>query len=173
MSYASHPHSESALPIGNGLIAGSIMVALLLNMLPWSGWMLLLRPDFVAITILYWSLHTPNRIGMGWAWLVGILVDVSDTSLLGQHALSYVILAFYANTFQRRIGIYSLSQQLPLVSWMLLLSYTLYILIHWLTSQDMAWVYFISCITSILCWVPLSIGIHTVQSYIANRSSHD
>ena len=54
----------------------------------------MLRPDFVAMAVLYWCMHKPWRIGIGLSWAVGIFADVADASLFGQHALSYTLLAF-------------------------------------------------------------------------------
>jgi rod shape-determining protein MreD len=72
----------------------SLFVAVMLNWLPWHGWALVLRPDFVALVLLYWCTHKPHRVGIGIAWLVGIFADVADASLFGQHALAYSVLAF-------------------------------------------------------------------------------
>jgi len=66
-------------------------VRLFLNGLPWEGIWLTLRPDFVAVVMLYWCTHKPQRLGIGLAWAIGILSDVNDASLFGQHALSYTV----------------------------------------------------------------------------------
>ncbi|HMC13949.1 MAG TPA: rod shape-determining protein MreD, partial [Gallionellaceae bacterium] len=85
---------EFMLPARPAFIALSLFAALLFNGLPWHGIWLALRPDMVALVLLYWCTHKPHRIGIGIAWAIGILADVADASLFGQHALSYAVLAF-------------------------------------------------------------------------------
>jgi rod shape-determining protein MreD len=72
-------------------IAGSLILAVLLEQFPWSGWALALRPDFVLVGVLFWALHQPARIGFGTAFLFGLLADFQDGAVFGQHAIAYVI----------------------------------------------------------------------------------
>src|SRR5262249_2300947 len=85
------PH-EILLPVRPGFIAATLVAALLLNLLPWSGYGLWIKPDFVALVVLYWCIETPRRIGFLAAWLLGLTMDVADGTLFGQHALAYTIL---------------------------------------------------------------------------------
>jgi len=71
-------------------ILGSLTLAVLLEQLPWSGWALALRPDFVLVGVLFWTLHQPARIGFGAAFFLGLLADFQDGSVFGQHAIAYV-----------------------------------------------------------------------------------
>ena len=52
-----------------------------------SGAALLLKPDFLALILLYWCIQEPRLIGVGIAWCVGLLMDVTDATVFGQHAL--------------------------------------------------------------------------------------
>ena len=81
MSTAFPKDREFLLPASPLFIALSLFVALLLDWLPWSGIWLTLRPDFVALVLLFWCTHKPHRIGIGIAWAMGILSDVADASL--------------------------------------------------------------------------------------------
>ncbi|MGA8786242.1 MAG: rod shape-determining protein MreD [Polaromonas sp.] len=89
------------LPANPLFIWGSLIVALLLNMLPLGRvpWM----PDFLALVLVFWSVHQPLRVGIGMAFMFGLAMDVHQTSLLGQHALSYTALSFFAALIQRRL----------------------------------------------------------------------
>ncbi|MDP1645939.1 MAG: rod shape-determining protein MreD [Thiobacillus sp.] len=71
-------------------ILGSLTLAVLLEQLPWSGWALALRPDFVLVGVLFWTLHQPARIGFGAAFFLGLLADFQDGAVFGQHAIAYV-----------------------------------------------------------------------------------
>jgi rod shape-determining protein MreD len=72
-------------------ILGTLLLAVLLEQLPWSGWALAVRPDFVLVGVLFWALHQPARIGFGTAFLLGLLTDFQDGAVFGQHAIAYVI----------------------------------------------------------------------------------
>ena len=89
------------LPANPLFIWGSLVAALLLNMLPLGRvpWM----PDVVALVLVFWNVHQPLRIGIGIAFMFGLAMDVHQTALLGQHAFSYTALSFFAAVIQRRL----------------------------------------------------------------------
>ena len=89
------------LPVRLSTIVASFAAALLLNFLPWPN--VALAPDFVALTLAFWCVRQPRLVGLGVGWLLGLLTDVGNAVLLGQHALSYSVLAFCAITLSRRI----------------------------------------------------------------------
>jgi len=72
-------------------IFGTLALAVLLEQLPWSGWALVARPDFVLVGVLFWTLHQPARIGFTAAFFLGLLADFQDGAVFGQHAIAYVI----------------------------------------------------------------------------------
>lgn len=71
-------------------ILGTLTLAVLLEQLPWSGLALALRPDFVLVGVLFWTLHQPARISFGAAFFLGLLADFQDGAVFGQHAIAYV-----------------------------------------------------------------------------------
>ena len=89
------------LPVRLSTIVVSFAIALLLNFLPWPD--VALAPDFAALTLAFWCVRQPQLVGLGVAWMLGLLTDVGNGVLLGQHALSYSVLAFCAVTLSRRI----------------------------------------------------------------------
>ena len=97
------------LPVNALFMWGSLLAALMLSMLPLGriAWM----PDFVALVLVFWSIHQPNRIGMGSAFFMGLLVDVHQSAMLGQHALAYTLLSFMALIVHRRLVWYSVFSQ--------------------------------------------------------------
>jgi len=103
--------SAMSLPASLGLIFFSFVFAYLLSVLPWSGAWLLARPDFVLLVLLFWSLHEPRAIGQGMAFALGLLMDVSDSMLLGQHAFAYVIGVFGVQVLRNRILTFTLPEQ--------------------------------------------------------------
>jgi rod shape-determining protein MreD len=95
------PGQPLLLPASPTFIWGSLLGALLLNMLPIgrAAWM----PDFLALTLVFWAVHQPLRVGVGAAFIFGLAMDVHQASLLGQHALAYTALSFFAITIHRRL----------------------------------------------------------------------
>lgn len=89
------------LPVRTGTLVASFAVALLLNFLPWPD--VALAPDFVALTLAFWCVRQPRRVGLATGWALGLLVDAGNGVLLGQHALAYSALAFASIGLSRRI----------------------------------------------------------------------
>jgi len=154
---------EFLLPVSNTFIVMSMFVALMLNLLPWQGLWLALRPDFAALVLLYWCTHKPHRIGIGIAWAVGIFADVADSSLFGQHALSYTVLAFGGIMLHRRIQMFDVREQPLQVFPLLLVSYAVFAAVHWLMRDSMSWEFFLGTLTSAMLWVPLSILLQAMR----------
>lgn len=107
------PGQQLLLPANPVFIWGSLLVALLLNMLQNMGlwgraaWM----PDVLAVVLVFWTIHQPLRISIGVAFFFGILLDVHQGSMLGQHALAYSVLSFLAIAIHRRLLWFSLPSQ--------------------------------------------------------------
>ena len=97
------------LPANPLFIWASLIAALLLNMVPLGRvpWM----PDFLALVLVFWNVHQPLRVGIGLAFMFGLGMDVHQSSLLGQHALSYTALSFLAAMMQRRLLWFSVPSQ--------------------------------------------------------------
>ena len=68
-------------------------------------------PDLLALVLVFWNVHQPLRVGVGVAFVFGLLMDVHDAALLGQHALAYTLLSFFAITIHRRLLWFSVPSQ--------------------------------------------------------------
>ena len=93
--------SALLLPVNPVFIWFSLLLACLFNMLPWGRWAGM--PDLLAVTLVFWNVHQPRRVGVGAAFVFGLLMDVHQGALLGQHALAYTLLSFFAITVHRRL----------------------------------------------------------------------
>ena len=95
------PGQPLLLPANPLFVWGSLFIALMLNMLPIgrTPWM----PDFLALVLVFWAVHQPLRVGVVAAFVFGLMVDVHQASLLGQHALAYTTLSYFAITIHRRL----------------------------------------------------------------------
>ena len=108
------------LPVRASTILGALALALLANFLPWKQ--VVLAPDFVALVLVFWCVREPRLVGLGAGWLLGLLVDVGNGVLMGQHALAYSLLAFGAITLSRRVLWFPLWGQALHVAALLLLA---------------------------------------------------
>ncbi|MGE4240863.1 rod shape-determining protein MreD [Ramlibacter sp.] len=95
------PGQPLLLPANTLFIWTSLVIALLVNMLPLGRlpWL----PDFLAVVIVFWNVHQPQRIGVFAAFAFGLALDVHQATLLGQHALAYTVLSYFAITIHRRL----------------------------------------------------------------------
>jgi rod shape-determining protein MreD len=102
MQLSDSPVSQRILlPVRASTIVASFALALLANFLPWRQ--VALAPDFVALVLVFWCVRHPRLVGLGAGWLLGLVIDVGNGVLLGQHALAYSLLAFAAISLSRRI----------------------------------------------------------------------
>jgi len=89
------------LPVNRLFMWGTLFAALLVGLLPLGR--MPAMPDLLAVTLVFWAVHQPRRVGMGVAFLFGVLMDVHQGALLGQHALSYALMVFFAIMIHRRM----------------------------------------------------------------------
>jgi rod shape-determining protein MreD len=97
------------LPANPVFIWSSLVVAMLLNFLPLGR--VAYMPDFLALVLVFWNVHQPRRVNIGAAFVFGLCMDVHQTALLGQHALSYTALSFFAIMIHRRLLWFSVPSQ--------------------------------------------------------------
>ena len=68
-------------------------------------------PDFMALGLVFWNVHQPRRVGVGLAFMFGLMMDVHDASILGQHALAYTLLSYFAVSIHRRLVWFTVPSQ--------------------------------------------------------------
>ena len=110
------------LPVGGAFIVSTLIVALMVNLLPWSGVWLQVKPDFVALVVSYWCIHQPRKVGFTVAFSLGLIMDVAEGSVFGQHALAYSVLAYAGLVLHRRVQNFTLKGQILHVLAILLLN---------------------------------------------------
>ncbi len=131
----------------------SLLLAFLCLLLPWSGFMLTIRPDFLLLIIIFWLIRAPNLCNVGTAWFAGLLMDLATGGTFGQYALAYTVTAFFAVMYQRRLVLFSGTQQLVYVGLLLLISQiSLLILKIFAGMQLIGWTYFLPSVTGVLLW---------------------
>ena len=144
---------EILMPVRPLYIAITLFVALMINLLPLTGWVLALRPDFIALVLLYWGVHQPRKIGFLPAWLLGLAMDVADGSLFGQHALAYAVMMFTAIALHRRVSMFDMRHQILHVLPILLIMQLIVLGVRQAAGGEFpGWWYFLSSITGAMLW---------------------
>jgi rod shape-determining protein MreD len=147
---------EILLPVRAGFIALTLITALMLNLLPWSGAGLWIKPDFVALLVLYWCIEQPRKVGFVSAWMMGLFMDVADGTLFGQHALAYSILAYAGIVLHRRVRMFSGTPQVLHVVLLLLMNDLIVLAIRLTAGADFPGLqYFIGSFVAAALWLPL------------------
>jgi len=77
----------------------SMVLALMLAIAPMPTWAEAFRPDWVTLTLIYWAMNLPRTYSVGWAWIIGLVLDVAQGTLLGQHALALSLVIFVTARF--------------------------------------------------------------------------
>ena len=143
------------LPAKVSFIVLTVALALLFNLLPWRNTAGV--PDLTAAVLAFWCIHQPRRVGIGIAWTLGLLVDVGNGALLGQHALGYAVLAFLALAVHRRIHWFPLWQQALHLLLLLLLTQLLTLVIRMAAGAGFpGWTYFAGSFICAGLWPVLS-----------------
>jgi rod shape-determining protein MreD len=89
------------LPVNPLFMWLTLLLAFAFNLVPLGRTAYL--PDLLALVLVFWNVHQPRRVGLGAAFVFGLMMDVHDSAVLGQHALAYTLLSFFAITIHRRL----------------------------------------------------------------------
>ena len=135
------------------VVVFSLLAALVLALFPLPVWASLLRPEWVMLALIYWCLALPERVGIGAAWAMGLLLDVANGTLLGQHALAFAVVAYITLKLYARIRRSPLWQQALIV---LVLVFIEQMLVLWITGMigqlPWRWSSLLPTLTSMLVW---------------------
>ena len=149
---------EILRPVNTWFVLLTLLLGLLANILPLSGVTLVLRPDFLALVLLFWCIREPRLIGVGIAWFLGLTMDVADGTVFGQHALAYAVLAYAAEYFRRRVLRFPLWQQAAQVAVLLLVCSGLVALVRIVGgAPPPRWSYAVGALTGALLWPVLTV----------------
>lgn len=144
------------LPANPVFIWGSLVLALLANSLPLgrAPWI----PDFLALGLVFWSVHQPLRVGIGAAFAFGIAMDVQQSALLGQHALAYTALSYFAITIHRRLLWFSVPSQAVQVLPLFVAAHAIQLLVRMLAGGTFpGWTVFLTPFIEALLWPVVSV----------------
>lgn len=141
-------HSSRPLAVGITFLA-----AMILMLIPLPDWARPWRPEWLAVTLIYWNMALPKSVGVGVAWMLGLCVDVMYGTLLGQYALGFAVISYITIRFHTQARSYPLYQQAIFVGIVLLpyMGISLWIL-GILGENPKSWLYWAPVLTSTLVW---------------------
>ncbi|MFC7418697.1 rod shape-determining protein MreD [Iodobacter arcticus] len=144
-------------PVSSSFILSTFILSLSVNLLPWQAGLVGFAPDFVALFIIYWTLNQPRRVGVGLAFFLGLLMDVADGNILGQHALAYTVIAYLTLARQRQLAVFPFWQQAFVALGLMLAGQALMLLLRTAMGAPFpGWAYFAGSFVAAFIWPPLS-----------------
>jgi rod shape-determining protein MreD len=142
-------------PVNPVFIWVSLVVAFLLNLLPWGRAFLV--PDVLALGLVFWNVHQPRRVGIGAAFVFGLLMDVHSGALFGEHALAYTLLSYGAISLHRRILWFPLGAQALYVGPLLLVAQAASLAVRlWVGGSFPGWSDLLECVIGAALWPVVS-----------------
>ncbi len=147
------------------IIPLSMLAALILAIVALPEWGAYLRPDWVALTAIYWAIVLPRAFSIGIAWITGILLDILLTTPLGQNALGLVIVVYIASRMHQQFLTAPMIQQAFFVSLLLLVKQLLILWINGMTDHLPASIllYFTPSIMGLIIWPWLFITLRNIS----------
>jgi rod shape-determining protein MreD len=138
---------------GGLVILLSFVASLMLTIFPIPEWAETVRPEWVAMVLIYWCIALPDRVGIFTAWFVGLTLDVASGALLGQNALALSVLAFLALKLHLRIRLFPLWQQSMSILLLVTLHQMITLWIKGVVGQSThSWAYWLPSISSMMLW---------------------
>lgn len=138
------------------LLPASVLMALLLGLLPLPLALLPLRPYWLALVVAYWVIEDPERNGLGFAFVVGVLADITFGGLLGEQALRLVVMSFILQRFRARLRFFPLWQQALAVGGLLLNDRIVVAAVHVaLGIPSLPLMFWLAPLTGMALWPPV------------------
>lgn len=141
-----------------------IVAALMLAIAPMPDWASPFRPDWVTLTLIYWAMTLPRTYGVGTAWIVGIILDVAQGTLLGQHAIALCFVVYITVKFHLQFRVFPISQMSATVFAMLAIYQFILFWINGVAGlTTSAIIYWGPVITGALIWPMLTLFFGVVR----------
>ena len=145
----------NAEPRGAMLLTAAI--ALILTVLPLPPYLALVRPMFLVLTVLYWSIASPRAGGIALGFFSGLMLDVFQVSTLGEHALALTFITYVAVREHQKIRSKPAFQQ-SLIVFAVLVAYETILFgidgwTHHAVTNPMRWAHTLS---GAILWAPVA-----------------
>ncbi len=144
----------------------SFLIAFVLTLLPMPTWAVWLRPAWVLMVLVYWTIAMPERVNVGIAFITGIFLDVLEDTLLGEHALALIIVVYLVSRTYTQLRMFPLIQQgITLFFLVLLYQLILFCIQGFLGALPTSWLYWSCSLTSMLLW-PWMCSMLRIRTYV-------
>ena len=131
----------------------SVLVALILTVLPLPPWLDVVRPAFLVLTVIYWSVNAPRAGGLAIGFFAGLLLDVFQGPVLGEHALALSLVTYIAVREHQRIRSKPAIQQALIVfAALILYEVVLFMIDGWTGNPVTSPVRWVHTVTGALIW---------------------
>jgi len=156
----------------SSLIFLTIVAALLLSLLPMPGLLEPLKPYWVALVMIYWTLETRAMLSLGLAFVVGLVLDTLSGSLMGMHALSLVVMVFLVQRFRSRLRFFPPWQQALSVLGLLVNDRIILIWITALLGEPIpTWQYWLPPLIGLAIWPWLFLLLDSLRARLRRHKS--
>ncbi len=146
------------------LLPVSVFIALLLGLLPLPAMLQPVRPYWLALVVAYWVIEDPERVGLGFAFLMGLLADLAFGGLLGEQALRLTVMAFILQRFRSQLRFFPLSQQALAIGGLLLNDRVVSAAVHvTLGEPQLPWSFWWAPLVGMALWAPIFLMLDSVR----------
>ena len=146
------------------IILISFLIALILYILPLPSWAEWWRPHWVLLVLIFWGTQIPERVGVGTAFVLGLLLDALNGNILGENALALVLISYFIGKFAATLRILPLWQQTLAVFVLTIIEQIVFLWIQRSLGYDIAsWLYWLTPLSSMLFWPWVFILLRNLQ----------
>ena len=138
------------------LLPVSVVLAILLGLVPLPGALQPLRPYWLGLVVAYWVIEDNERVGLTFAFLMGLVGDLAFGSVLGEQALRLTVMAFILQRFRSQLRFFPIAQQALAIGGLLLNDRIMGAAVHLaLGLPQLPWTYWLAPVLGMLLWAPL------------------
>ena len=146
------------------LLPTSLFIALLLGLLPLPALLQPFRPYWLALVVAYWGIEDPDRVGLGFAFAMGLLADLAFGGMLGEQALRLTVMAFILQRFRSQLRFFPLSQQALAIGGLLLNDRVVSAAVHLALGEPaLPWRFWWAPLLGMLLWAPIFLLLDTLR----------
>jgi rod shape-determining protein MreD len=146
------------------LLPVSLLLALMLGLLPLPQAFQPFRPYWLALVLAYWLLEDHERIGLGFAFCLGLVADIVYGALLGEQALRLCVMTFILQRFRPQLRFFPLPQQSLAIGGLLLNDLIIAGATHFMLGEPVRpWVWWWTPLIGAVLWPPLFVVLDALR----------
>ncbi len=139
------------------VIGFSFLIGMILTLIPFPQWAVWLRPHWILAILIFWLMTASHRVGIGFAWFIGLFMDLVAGTILGQQALIFCITAYFVLKFQHWFVNVSIFQQTAIIFLLMLFNLTIdRCLLVIFQHTTVNWFFWLPALTTAVIWPWLS-----------------